>query len=165
MPTKPPAPGAKGRPRKPAQVKWQYYRGPAVDAVSFKADRSVVNAWGRSHDVRNLFIVDGSVFVTGGGVNPTSSIQAIALNEQRNAPNIKNVVSADEFGDIGEGNLGEFMKYLPSVTADFADPTILSISVRGLNAHLTTVTADGAPHDVLTSDVLDSTFGSAGRSR
>jgi len=42
-------------------------------------ERSVVNEWGRSHDVKNLFIVDGSVFVTGGGVNPTSSIQAIAL--------------------------------------------------------------------------------------
>ena len=41
--------------------------------------RSVVNEWGRSHDVRNLFIVDGSVFVTGGGVNPTSTIQAVAL--------------------------------------------------------------------------------------
>jgi choline dehydrogenase-like flavoprotein len=41
--------------------------------------RSVVNAWGRCHDVRNLFIVDGSVFVTSGGVNPTSTIQAIAL--------------------------------------------------------------------------------------
>jgi len=40
---------------------------------------SVVNEWGRSHDVKNLFIVDGSVFVTSGGVNPTSTIQAIAL--------------------------------------------------------------------------------------
>ena len=27
----------------------------------------------------NLFIVDGSVFVTAGGVNPTSTIQALAL--------------------------------------------------------------------------------------
>ena len=42
-------------------------------------ERSVVNAWGRSHDVRNLFIVDGSVWVTSGGVNPTSTIQALAL--------------------------------------------------------------------------------------
>src|SRR4029078_11677614 len=42
-------------------------------------ERSVVNHWGRSHDVKNLFIVDGSVFVTGGGVNPTSTIQAVAL--------------------------------------------------------------------------------------
>jgi choline dehydrogenase-like flavoprotein len=41
--------------------------------------RSVVNAWGRSHDVRNLFIVDGSIFVTSGGVNPTCTIQALAL--------------------------------------------------------------------------------------
>lgn len=40
---------------------------------------SVVNQWGRSHDVKNLFIVDGSIFVTGGGVNPTSTIQALAL--------------------------------------------------------------------------------------
>ena len=41
--------------------------------------RSVVNPWGRSHDVKNLFIVDGSIFVTAGGVNPTSTIQALAL--------------------------------------------------------------------------------------
>src|SRR5262249_22616105 len=42
-------------------------------------DRSVVSEWGRSHDVKNLFIVDGSLFVTSGGVNPTSTIQALAL--------------------------------------------------------------------------------------
>jgi len=42
-------------------------------------ERSVVNGWGRSHDVKNLFIVDGSLFVTSGGVNPTSTIQALAL--------------------------------------------------------------------------------------
>lgn len=41
--------------------------------------RSVVNEWGRSHDVRNLFIVDGSLFVTSGGANPTATIQALAL--------------------------------------------------------------------------------------
>lgn len=41
--------------------------------------RSVVNEWGRSHDVKNLFVVDGSVFVTSGGVNPTNTIQALAL--------------------------------------------------------------------------------------
>ena len=40
---------------------------------------SVVNGVGRSHDVSNLFIIDGSIFVTGGAVNPTSTIQALAL--------------------------------------------------------------------------------------
>ena len=40
---------------------------------------SVVNEWGRSHDVKNLFVIDGSIFVTAAGVNPTSTIQALAL--------------------------------------------------------------------------------------
>ena len=42
-------------------------------------ESSVVDQYCRSHDVKNLFVVDGSVFVTSGGVNPTSTIQAIAL--------------------------------------------------------------------------------------
>jgi len=41
--------------------------------------RSVVNSWGRSHDVKNLFVVDGSIFVTSAAVNPTCTIQALAL--------------------------------------------------------------------------------------
>jgi choline dehydrogenase-like flavoprotein len=40
---------------------------------------SVVDAHGRCHDVKNLFIIDGSIFVTGAAVNPTSTIQALAL--------------------------------------------------------------------------------------
>ena len=39
---------------------------------------SVVNEWGRAHDVPGLYIADGSVFVTGGAVNPTSTITALA---------------------------------------------------------------------------------------
>ena len=42
-------------------------------------DRSVVDRWGRAHDVRNLFVIDGSVFTTAGSCVPTSTIQAIAL--------------------------------------------------------------------------------------
>jgi choline dehydrogenase-like flavoprotein len=41
--------------------------------------RSVVKEWGRSRDVKNLFVVDGSIFVTSAGVNPTRTIQALAL--------------------------------------------------------------------------------------
>lgn len=40
---------------------------------------SVADRWGRTHDVANLFIVDGSIFVTSAAVNPTSTIQALAL--------------------------------------------------------------------------------------
>lgn len=41
--------------------------------------RSVVNTWNQAHDIPNLFIVDGSSFTTGAGVNPTSTIGALAL--------------------------------------------------------------------------------------
>jgi choline dehydrogenase-like flavoprotein len=40
---------------------------------------SVVDAYGRCHDVPNLFIIDGSVMVTSGAVNPTATISALAL--------------------------------------------------------------------------------------
>jgi choline dehydrogenase-like flavoprotein len=43
-------------------------------------ERSVTNAWGRCHDVKNLFVIDGSLFVTAGAVNPTCTIQALALS-------------------------------------------------------------------------------------
>lgn len=39
---------------------------------------SVVDRWNRSHDVRNLFIVDGSSLVTCGRQQPTETIQALA---------------------------------------------------------------------------------------
>ncbi len=40
---------------------------------------SVVDPWCVAHDVPNLLVVDGSVFVTAGSANPTSTIAAVAL--------------------------------------------------------------------------------------
>jgi choline dehydrogenase-like flavoprotein len=40
---------------------------------------SVLNKWNQSHDVRNLFVVDGSSFVTGGSQNPTLTIMALSM--------------------------------------------------------------------------------------
>ena len=40
---------------------------------------SVVNRWGQAHETDNVFVVDGSVFVTSAGVNPTPTIGALAL--------------------------------------------------------------------------------------
>jgi iron complex outermembrane recepter protein len=69
----------------------------------------------------------------------------IAINEQRYAPNFKNVVSSDEFGDMAEGNVGEFMKFLPGITIDYVGPDARNISVRGLPPDATSVMVDGAP--------------------
>ena len=40
---------------------------------------SVVDANCKTHDVDNLYIIDGSVFTTSAAVNPTPTIQAVAL--------------------------------------------------------------------------------------
>jgi 2-methyl-1,2-propanediol dehydrogenase len=42
-------------------------------------EMSVVNKWHQAWDVPNLYIVDGSVFTTGGVVNPTPTVCALAL--------------------------------------------------------------------------------------
>jgi len=45
---------------------------------------SVVDKYQKAHDVPNLFIVDGSVFVTGGRNHPTLTIQALAFRAAEN---------------------------------------------------------------------------------
>lgn len=55
---------------------------------------SVLNKWNQSHDIKNLFVVDGSSFVTGGSQNPTMTILALSmraseyLTEQARAGNL-----------------------------------------------------------------------------
>ena len=40
---------------------------------------SVLNKWNQSHDVKNLFVVDGGSFVVGGSQNPTLTILALSM--------------------------------------------------------------------------------------
>jgi len=46
-------------------------------------ETSVVDQYGRTHDVPNLFVYDGSTFVTSTGMNPTATITALALRSVR----------------------------------------------------------------------------------
>jgi len=41
----------------------------------------VANAWGQTHDIKNLFISDGSALPTSGSANPTLTIVALALRQ------------------------------------------------------------------------------------
>ena len=40
---------------------------------------SVLNQWNQSHDIKNLFVVDGSCFVASGSQNPTLTIVALSM--------------------------------------------------------------------------------------
>lgn len=44
-------------------------------------ETSVVNKYGQSHEVKNLFVSDGSVFPTGAAENPTLTISALAIRQ------------------------------------------------------------------------------------
>ena len=79
----------------------------------------------------------------------------IAINEERQSVNIKNVVAADQFGDIPGGNIGEFVKFLPGVqvsygafggaSSGYADKDATGVSVRGFGPEDTAILINGLP--------------------
>lgn len=72
------------------------------------------------------------------------SAQAVALNERRSAPNIKQVVAFDEFGDRGGENIGEFLRFLPGVGIVDGGQLANTISLRGFPSENTNIQLDGA---------------------
>lgn len=52
-----------------------------TNRMSENARDGVVNRWGQSHDIDNLFISDGSQFTTGAAENPTLTIVALAIRQ------------------------------------------------------------------------------------
>lgn len=70
-------------------------------------------------------------------------IAAVAINEQRFAPNIKNVVSTDDFGSVAESNVGEFLKFMPGITVDYNGGNAREISIDGVPSGNVPVTVGG----------------------
>ncbi len=68
---------------------------------------------------------------------------AIAINTQRFAPNIVTVVAADEFGTIADGNVGELLKFLPGITAEFNSGEPRQIGMNGVPSANLPVTVNG----------------------
>ncbi|MBZ9604160.1 GMC family oxidoreductase [Phyllobacterium chamaecytisi] len=52
-----------------------------TNRMSEKAKDGVVNKHGQSHDIKNLFVSDGSQFTTGGAENPTLTIVSLAIRQ------------------------------------------------------------------------------------
>ncbi|MFY0675813.1 MAG: GMC family oxidoreductase [Neptuniibacter sp.] len=52
-----------------------------TNRMSEHANDGVVNRWGQSHDIKNLFVSDGSQFTTSGTENPTLTIVALAIRQ------------------------------------------------------------------------------------
>lgn len=52
-----------------------------TNRMSENPEDGVVNKWGQTHDIDNLFISDGSQFTTGAAENPTLTIVALAIRQ------------------------------------------------------------------------------------
>lgn len=83
----------------------------------------------------NLVTLDPFMVIT----SKVTEGESLAINEQRYAANIKDVVSADAFGDIMQGNVSDFLEMMPGVHISGSGP-----SIRGLPGDMTVVEIDGA---------------------
>lgn len=69
--------------------------------------------------------------------------QAVAL--QKISIQAKMVAAADQFGEISEGNVGEYLKFMPGVSIDYNVNDARGVSLRGLSTAFTIVAVDGTP--------------------
>jgi iron complex outermembrane receptor protein len=61
---------------------------------------------------------------------------------QKESMTVSTMVSSESFGDMPEGNVGEFIKFLPEIAVDYVEAEARSPRIRGLPAQFTTVTFD-----------------------
>ncbi|MSU48186.1 MAG: TonB-dependent receptor [Opitutus sp.] len=68
---------------------------------------------------------------------------ALAITQQRNAANVKNVIAADAFGNIADLNLGNFLLRMPGVSKEESEGEIIRVRIRGVDANLNSLSIDG----------------------
>ncbi len=60
---------------------WLAAHNMGTNRMSARARDGVVNKWGQTHDVRNLFVSDGSQFTSSAAANPGLTIVALAIRQ------------------------------------------------------------------------------------
>jgi len=69
---------------------------------------------------------------------------AASITRQRNAPNVKTVVSLDAFGNLPNDSAGELLIRLPGIVGNLDDEgNVTGVSIRGAAPGLNTVSVDG----------------------
>lgn len=68
---------------------------------------------------------------------------AAAITQQRNADGVMNVVAMDAFGNVADGNVGNFLQRLPGVSGIQEVGDVVGIGVRGTPPEMNAFTMDG----------------------
>ncbi len=86
---------------------------------------------------------DGVVKLEAFSVSTTREGNAKAIMAQRKDMNIITSVSSDIFGDVTDGNVGEFLKYLPGIDLDYVESEPRGPRLGGMDGQYVGVSFDG----------------------
>lgn len=76
---------------------------------------------------------------------------ALAVTEQRNASNVKNVIAMDALGNLPTANVGELLVQMSGVSGVLdVEGNVSGVSVRGMGSALTRLNIDGLPNTDVT---------------
>ncbi|MBL9201678.1 MAG: DUF2012 domain-containing protein, partial [Opitutaceae bacterium] len=68
---------------------------------------------------------------------------AAAVNQQKKSDFFVQAISADTLGNVNEGNIGEFLRYVPGIQVNFTNADASTVSMRGQDPESTLFTFDG----------------------
>ena len=131
--------------------------GPAAIAVSFSGYATVKDSFtvtAGSPAVREINILstaapapvtrkDGVIQLAAFTVDSEREGNAKAIQAQRRNMDITTSVSSDIFGDVTDGNVGEFLKYLPGVDLDYVESEARGPRLGGMDSQYVGVSFDG----------------------
>ncbi|MEQ8525336.1 TonB-dependent receptor [Gracilimonas sp.] len=116
----------------------------------------------------NIELTDNFIEMDGITVQGIRQGQARALNQQRTAANIKNVVASDLIGRFPDQNVADALRRVPAVSVQRDQGEARYVQIRGTNPNLSNISINGeqipspegdvryAALDMIPSDVLSS---------
>ncbi len=115
---------------------------PVEQTIAVPAGSTVTQDFGlTSSDYQRTDLVKLGAFV----VTTEKEGQSRAVMDQRAALNQKNVLSTDVYGNVAEGNVAEFLKYLPGMSLDYRESDVSFVRIRGFDPAYAGLTMDGNP--------------------
>jgi iron complex outermembrane recepter protein len=86
---------------------------------------------------------DGTLILEAFVISEAAEGQAKSIMEQRNSFNLGQSVSSDIFGDVTEGNVGEFLKFLAGVELEYVEADTRGPRLGGFGSEYVGVSLDG----------------------
>ena len=112
--------------------------------IGLDSVRAQVRVAAGQRNVRDFDLTTGIYKLDAFTVSSAREGNSKAVMAQRRDMNIITSVSSDIFGDVADGNVGEFLKYLPGVEVEYVDGISRGPRVGGLDQQYVGVTMDGA---------------------